>query len=77
LWGAGLVATSPVFLYQLMNAMGGVPVTAAWMLERRRLIGCPPAAWLAVAVIGIVWFNARVYESALPPVTARRPIATR
>jgi hypothetical protein len=32
LWGAALVATSPVFLYQLMNAMSDVPVTAAWML---------------------------------------------
>lgn len=32
LWGALLVATSPVFLYQLMNAMSDVPVTAAWML---------------------------------------------
>jgi hypothetical protein len=32
LWGACLVATSPVFLYQLMNAMSDVPVTAAWML---------------------------------------------
>jgi hypothetical protein len=32
LWGAGLVATSPVFLYQLMNAMSDVPVTAAWNL---------------------------------------------
>jgi hypothetical protein len=28
LWGASLVATSPVFLYQLMNAMSDVPVTA-------------------------------------------------
>ena len=32
LWGAGLVAASPVFLYQLMNAMSDVPVTAAWTL---------------------------------------------
>jgi hypothetical protein len=32
LWGAGLVATSPVFLYQLMNAMSDVPATAAWTL---------------------------------------------
>ena len=32
LWAAGLVATSPVFLYQLMNAMSDVPVTAAWTL---------------------------------------------
>jgi len=29
LWGACLVATSPVFLYQLMNAMSDIPVTAA------------------------------------------------
>jgi len=32
LWAACLVATSPVFLYQLMNAMSDVPVTAAWTL---------------------------------------------
>ena len=32
LWSAGLVACSPVFLYQLMNAMSDVPVTAAWTL---------------------------------------------
>jgi hypothetical protein len=32
LWGACLVATSPVFLYQLVNAMSDVPVTAAWTL---------------------------------------------
>jgi hypothetical protein len=32
LWAAGLVAASPVFLYQLMNAMSDVPVTAAWTL---------------------------------------------
>ena len=32
LWGACLVATSPVFLFQLMNAMSDVPVTAAWTL---------------------------------------------
>ncbi|MCU1381662.1 MAG: hypothetical protein JWL71_359 [Acidobacteria bacterium] len=31
-WGAALVAGSPVFLYQLMNAMSDVPVTAAWTL---------------------------------------------
>ena len=29
LWGAALVAASPVFLYQSMNAMSDVPVTAA------------------------------------------------
>jgi hypothetical protein len=32
LWGAILVATSPVFLYQLMNAMSDVPATALWTL---------------------------------------------
>jgi len=32
LWAAALVAASPVFLYQLMNAMSDVPVTAAWTL---------------------------------------------
>jgi 4-amino-4-deoxy-L-arabinose transferase and related glycosyltransferases of PMT family len=113
LWSACLVATSPVFLYQLMNAMSDVPVTAAWMLAlvlagaRRALsaglamsvaIAIRPnlaplagvvmvwmafsearpggraaaasscarfAAGVAVSVIGIALFNARVYESAL------------
>ena len=32
LWGAALVASSPAFLYQLMNAMSDVPVMAAWTL---------------------------------------------
>jgi len=32
LWGAALVAASPVFLYQLMNAMSDVPVTAFYTL---------------------------------------------
>jgi hypothetical protein len=32
LWGAALVATSPVFLYQLMNAMSDVPATAFYAL---------------------------------------------
>jgi len=39
LCGATLVATSPVFLYQLMNAMSDVPATAAWAL----------ALWLCVS----------------------------
>ena len=30
--GAALLAASPVFLYQIMNAMSDVPVTAAWTL---------------------------------------------
>ena len=113
LWGAGLVATSPVFLYQLMNAMSDVPVTAAWTLalvltlSRRPLtagfamsaaiairpnlapLGSVLIAWtalsevrqggvsgaasasvrvaagVAISVIGIAVFNARVYESPL------------
>jgi hypothetical protein len=113
LWGACLVATSPVFLYQLMNAMSDVPVTAAWTLAlvltlaRRPLaagfatsaaIAIRPnlaplagvliawtalseaprvgvtgaasaslrcAAGVAVSVVGIAAFNARVYESPL------------
>ena len=112
LWGASLVATSPVFLYQLMNAMSDVPVTAAWTLALRAddraaaaaaglamsaAIAIRPnlaplaaravpvdgvsearesgraarhrvaalAAGVAVSVVGIALFNARVYESAL------------
>src|SRR6185295_957165 len=45
LWGATLVATSPVFLYQLMNAMSDVSVTAAWMLALvLAVIGWPLAS---------------------------------
>jgi hypothetical protein len=44
LWGAALVATSPVFLYQLMNAMSDVPVTAAWTLALLLTISSRPAA---------------------------------
>jgi hypothetical protein len=48
LWGAGLVACSPVFLYQLMNAMSDVPVTAAWTLALvLALAGWPLSAGLA------------------------------
>jgi hypothetical protein len=46
-----LVATSPVFLYQLMNAMSDVPVTAAWMLALVLAIaGAPLASGLAMSV---------------------------
>ena len=103
LWGALLVATSPVFLYQLMNAMSDVPVTAAWTLAlvlavmrwplssglamsvaiaiRPNLapLAALVGAWLAMmgggavrfavgvlpSVLGIAWFNARLYESAV------------
>src|SRR6516162_10467240 len=48
LWGAALVACSPVFLYQLMNAMSDVPVTAAWTLALvLALAGWPLSAGLA------------------------------
>jgi hypothetical protein len=55
LWGAALVATSPVFLYQLMNAMSDVPVTAAWTLtlvlalaRRPLLAGLAMSATIAI-----------------------------
>src|SRR6185295_386793 len=51
LLGAGLVATSPVFLYQLMNAMSDVPVTAAWTLALvLAVIGWPLASGIAMSV---------------------------
>jgi hypothetical protein len=50
LWGAALVACSPVFLYQLMNAMSDVPVTAAWTLALLLTISRRPlAAGLAMS----------------------------
>ena len=49
--GAVLVASSPVFLYQLMNAMSDVPVTAAWTLALTlAAAGLPVASGLATAV---------------------------
>jgi hypothetical protein len=107
LWGACLVTTSPVFLYQVMNAMSDVPATAAWTLALvlvvigRPLSGGLAAstaiairpnlvplslvlfAWtglsshfknghylrfalgLAPAIVGVLWLNAMIYESAL------------
>jgi hypothetical protein len=51
LWGAVLVATSPVFLYQLMNAMSDVPVTAAWTLALVLTVsGRPLASGLAMSL---------------------------
>jgi hypothetical protein len=44
LWGACLVGTSPIFLYQLMNAMSDVPVTAAWTLALVLTVGRRPFA---------------------------------
>src|SRR5262249_44610778 len=39
---AALVATSPIFLYQLMNPMTDVPVTAAWTLALVSAVGRRP-----------------------------------
>src|SRR5205085_280279 len=51
LWGAALVATSPVFLYQLMNAMSDVPVTAFYMLALTLAVARRPlASGLAMSV---------------------------
>jgi hypothetical protein len=51
LWGAALVATSPVFLYQVMNAMSDVPVTAAWTLALvLAVMRRPLASGLAMSV---------------------------
>ncbi len=49
--GAVLVASSPVFLYQLMNAMSDVPVAASWTLALSlAAAGWPLACGLATAV---------------------------
>jgi len=51
LWGAALVATSPIFLYQLMNAMSDVPITAAWTLALvLAMSGWPLASGMAMSV---------------------------
>ena len=42
LLAAALVAASPVFLYQIMNAMSDVPVTAAWTLALLLLVSDRP-----------------------------------
>jgi len=55
LWGASLVATSPVFLYQVINAMSDVPVTACCALAltlaaMRRPIASGLAMSVAIAI---------------------------
>ncbi|HMF97168.1 MAG TPA: hypothetical protein VKE96_22875 [Vicinamibacterales bacterium] len=51
LGGAVLVAVSPVFLYQLMNAMSDVPVTAFWTLALVLAVSRRPfASGLAMAM---------------------------
>jgi len=53
--GAALVAASPVFLYQLLNAMSDVPVTACWTLalvlaSGRRAFTSGIATAMAIAI---------------------------
>src|SRR4029078_2796390 len=53
--GAVLVAVSPVFLYQLINAMSAVPATAFWTLAvvlavTRRPLGSGAAMAVAIAI---------------------------
>jgi hypothetical protein len=69
LWGALLVATSPAFLFMVMNPMSDVPVTAAWTLAlvltvwpRPFLAGLAAAAAIAIrpnlvpiALVLIAW----------------------
>ena len=55
LWAAVLVGSSPIFLYQLMNPMSDVPVTAAWTLALllacdNRWFACGLAMTIAVAI---------------------------
>jgi hypothetical protein len=51
LLAAVLVAASPVFLYQIMNAMSDVPATAAWTLALLLLVSDRPLlSGLAVSV---------------------------
>src|SRR5262245_3505985 len=50
LWAAALVASSPVFLFQAMNPMTDVPVTAAWTLVLVLVVfDWPLAAGVAIA----------------------------
>lgn len=79
LWAALLVATSPVFLFQLMNPMSDVPVAAAWTLalvlvidERPFLAGLAAAAAIAIrpnlvplALVPLVWTALRDRRAAL------------
>jgi hypothetical protein len=79
LWAALLVATSPVFLFQLMNPMSDVPVTAAWTLalvlvldERPWLAGLAAAAAIAIrptlgplALVLLAWTAQRDWRSTL------------
>jgi hypothetical protein len=50
--GAALLAASPVFLYQMMNAMSDVPVTAAWTLAMVLVVSDRPLlSGFAMAVV--------------------------
>jgi Dolichyl-phosphate-mannose-protein mannosyltransferase len=61
-----LVATSPVFLYQLMNPMSDVPVTAAWTLALLASVnGWPIAAGVASGVALLIRPNLAAVALAL------------
>jgi len=73
-----LVATSPIFLYQLMNPMTDVPVTAAWTLALvLSVAGWPAAAGAASGVALLIRPNLAAIAIALFGwllLTGRRPL---
>jgi hypothetical protein len=78
LCGALLLATSPIFLYQLMNPMTDVPVTAAWTLALVLAVSeWPLAAGLAVGAAILIRPNLAACAIVLGPwltVTRGRPL---
>ena len=63
---AALVATSPIFLYQLMNPMTDVPVTAAWTLSLVLAVADrPTAAGIAAGVALLIRPNLAAIALAL------------
>ena len=71
LWAALLVAASPVFLFQAMNPMTDVPVTAAWTLALVLLAAERPlAAGMAMAIALAIRPNLVLLAAALCAWTA-------
>jgi hypothetical protein len=63
---AALVASSPVFLYQLMNPMSDVPATSAWTLAVvLSIAGWPAAAGMASGIALMIRPNLAVVAIAL------------
>jgi len=78
LWGALLVSTSPTFLFQLMNPMSDVPVTAAWALALvLALAEWPLAAGLAAAAAIAIRPNLVPLALSLVAWTALRDVRSR